>query len=45
MALALSLLAQREDAAGLAIDIVGGETPVEQGLNIAITNKVTSWVG
>lgn len=45
VALALSLLAEREDAAGLAIDVVGGETPVEQGLDVAITNKVTSWVG
>jgi len=45
VALALALLAEREDAAGLAIDIVGGETPVEQGLDTAIKNKVTAWIG
>jgi hypothetical protein len=29
----LALLADREDAAGLGIDLVGGETPIEQALD------------
>ncbi|KII83703.1 hypothetical protein PLICRDRAFT_119013 [Plicaturopsis crispa FD-325 SS-3] len=41
----LALLADREDASGLALDIVGGETPLEEGLNTAIQNRVTAWVG
>lgn len=33
---ALAYLSQREDAAGLAIDFVGGETPIEEGLDKVI---------
>ncbi|TFK96129.1 hypothetical protein BDV98DRAFT_576645 [Pterulicium gracile] len=33
---ALAYLSQREDAAGLAIDIVGGVTPIEEGLDAMI---------
>ncbi|TFK96136.1 hypothetical protein BDV98DRAFT_608500 [Pterulicium gracile] len=33
---ALAYLSQRDDAAGLAIDFVGGETPIEEGLDTVI---------
>jgi hypothetical protein len=42
---ALALLIDREDAAGLAIDIVGGETPIQQGLNEFIKKGETDWLG
>ncbi|KAF8814368.1 NAD(P)-binding protein [Phlegmacium glaucopus] len=42
---ALALLVDREDAAGLAIDIVGGETPIKEGLDAAITKGETDFLG
>ncbi|KZT21333.1 NAD(P)-binding protein [Neolentinus lepideus HHB14362 ss-1] len=41
----LALLLDRPDAAGLALDLVGGQTPLEDGLDTAIKNKVTAWIG
>jgi len=35
----------REDAAGLAIDIVGGDTPIQEGLNEAIKKGETDFLG
>ncbi|KAJ2919595.1 hypothetical protein MD484_g806, partial [Candolleomyces efflorescens] len=46
VALALSLLVDREDAAGRAIDLVGGvETSIEQGLDAFIASGATDWLG
>jgi len=45
VALALALLVDREDAAGLAIDFVGGETPIQQGLDAAIKKGETDFLG
>lgn len=42
---ALALLVDREDAAGLAIDIVGGETLIGQGLDEFIKKGETDWLG
>ncbi|KII90103.1 hypothetical protein PLICRDRAFT_40303 [Plicaturopsis crispa FD-325 SS-3] len=41
----LALLADREDAAGLALDLVGGDTPLDEGLDAAIKKRVTAWTG
>ncbi|KAI0069713.1 hypothetical protein K474DRAFT_1694007 [Panus rudis PR-1116 ss-1] len=41
----IALLVDRPDAAGLALDVVGGETPLEEGLDVANKNRVTAWVG
>jgi len=38
----LALLVDRPDAAGLALDIVGGDEPVEKALDAAIRNRVTN---
>lgn len=45
MAKALALLVDREDAAGLAIDFAGGETPIEQGLDEFVKRGETDWIG
>lgn len=42
---ALALLVDREDAAGLAIDIVGGDTPIYEGLDAAIKKGETDFLG
>jgi hypothetical protein len=44
VAKALALLADREDAAGLAIDIIGGETPIEEALDAMIKNGETDFL-
>ncbi|KAI0766415.1 NADH(P)-binding-domain-containing protein [Trametes elegans] len=41
----LALLLNRPDAHGLALDLVGGETPVEEALDAAIKKGETDWVG
>ncbi|KAI0072905.1 NAD(P)-binding protein [Panus rudis PR-1116 ss-1] len=41
----LALLIDRPDGAGLALDIVGGDTPIEEALDTAIRNRVTAWIG
>ncbi|PPQ82290.1 hypothetical protein CVT25_008440 [Psilocybe cyanescens] len=41
----LALLAEREDAAGLAIDFVGGNTPIEEGLDAFIKKGETDFLG
>ena len=45
VALTLSLLADRPDAAGLAIDLVGGEDKIEDALDTFIKKGETAWVG
>ncbi|KAF6744885.1 NADH(P)-binding-domain-containing protein [Ephemerocybe angulata] len=45
VALALFLLSDRPEAAGLSIDLVGGETPVIEGLDAFISRGVTDWLG
>ncbi|KZO91809.1 NAD(P)-binding protein [Calocera viscosa TUFC12733] len=42
VARALALLVERPDAAGLALDIVGGEEPLERALDTAIKGRVTN---
>ena len=42
---ALAALVDRPDAAGLAIDIVGGETPISEGIDAFIKKGVTDWLG
>jgi len=41
----LALLLDREDAAGLAIDIIGGNTPIEEGLDAVIKKGETDFLG
>jgi hypothetical protein len=45
VAKALALLADREDAAGLAIDIISGETPIEEGLDAMVKKGETDFLG
>ncbi|KAG2005548.1 hypothetical protein CC2G_001944 [Coprinopsis cinerea AmutBmut pab1-1] len=45
VALALFHLLNREDASGLAIDFVGGDTPIKDGLDTFIAKGVTDWLG
>ncbi|TEB33947.1 NAD(P)-binding protein [Coprinellus micaceus] len=45
VAAVLALLADREDAAGLAIDLVGGDTPTKEALDAFVTRGVTDWLG
>ncbi|KAF9555680.1 NAD(P)-binding protein [Agrocybe pediades] len=45
VALALSLLLNRVDAAGLAIDLVGGDTPIKEGLDAFIKKGETDFLG
>ncbi|ETW79982.1 hypothetical protein HETIRDRAFT_435197 [Heterobasidion irregulare TC 32-1] len=42
---ALAALVDRPDAAGLAIDIVGGETLISEGIDAFIKKGVTDWLG
>ncbi|KAF8994873.1 NADH(P)-binding-domain-containing protein [Cyathus striatus] len=42
---ALALLVDREDAASLAIDIVGGDTPIGEGLDAFIKKGETDFLG
>ncbi|VDB92257.1 unnamed protein product [Peniophora sp. CBMAI 1063] len=44
VALALSVLVDRPDAAGLAIDIVGGDTPIVEGLDAFIAKGETDFL-
>ncbi|EIN05178.1 NAD(P)-binding protein [Punctularia strigosozonata HHB-11173 SS5] len=41
----LALLIDRPDASGLAIDLVGGETPIEEALDAFIKKGETDWLG
>ena len=45
MAEALAILLEREDASGLAIDIIGGETPIEEGIDAKIKQGETDFLG
>ncbi|KAG6809683.1 hypothetical protein H0H92_015158 [Tricholoma furcatifolium] len=45
VAKALALLVDREDAAGLALDMVGGETLIEESLDVAIKKGETDFLG
>lgn len=45
MAMALALLLDRDDASGLAINIAGGETPLEDGLATLISRRQTDFLG
>jgi len=45
VALALFHLVTRPDAAGLAMDIVGGETPISEGIDAFIAKGETDWLG
>jgi len=45
VAKALAVLVDKEDAAGLAIDIIGGDTPIEEGLDTAIKKGETDFLG
>lgn len=38
----LALLVDRPDAAGLALDIIGGDQPIEKALAAAIQDRVTN---
>lgn len=41
----LAALVDRPDAAGLALDLVGGETPLKEALDAAIIKKETDFLG
>ena len=45
MALTLALLADRPDAAGLAIDLNGGSDKIEEALDVFIKKGETDWLG
>ena len=45
MALALSILVDRPDAAGLAVDMVGGDAPIAEGLDTFIAKGETDFLG
>ncbi|KAJ7161149.1 NADH(P)-binding-domain-containing protein [Mycena filopes] len=45
VAAVLALLLDREDAAGLAIDMVGGETPIAEGLDAMVKKGETDFLG
>ncbi|KAJ7123741.1 NADH(P)-binding-domain-containing protein [Mycena epipterygia] len=45
VATALALLLERDDAAGLAIDMVGGDTPIAEGLDAMIKKGETDFLG
>jgi nucleoside-diphosphate-sugar epimerase len=42
---ALALLVDREDAAGLAIDLVGGDTPIQEAIDAVIKKGETDFLG
>jgi hypothetical protein len=39
------VLVDRPDAAGLAIDFVGGDTPIEEGLDAVVKSGETDFLG
>ncbi len=41
----LALLVGRDDAAGLAIDVIGGDTPIEEALDAFIKKGETDFLG
>ena len=45
MAKVLALLVDREDAAGLAIDVVGGDALIEEALDAFIKKGETDFLG
>ncbi|THH13923.1 hypothetical protein EW146_g6360 [Bondarzewia mesenterica] len=45
VAAALAVLVDRPDTAGLAIDFVGGDTPIAEGIDLFIKKGVTDWLG
>jgi len=45
VATVLAMLLDREDAAGLAIDMVGGQTPLAEGLDVMIKKGETDFLG
>ena len=45
MALILAELVGRVDAAGLVVDIEGGDTPIANGLDNFIKKGETDWLG
>ena len=44
VAAALAALVGREDASGLGIDVVGGETPIREALDAVIKKGETDFV-
>ena len=44
MAEVLALLVDREDAGGLGIDLVGGDNPIEKGLDAFIKKGETDFL-
>lgn len=45
MAKTLALLLDREDASGLALDLVGGTTKIEEALDAAIKKQESDFFG
>ncbi len=45
VATALAVLVDRNDAAGLALDIVGGDDTISEAIDHNVLNKVTAWIG
>lgn len=45
VAKALALLVERDDATGLAVDFVGGDTPIGEGLDAFIKKGETDFLG
>ncbi|KAJ3560118.1 hypothetical protein NP233_g11043 [Leucocoprinus birnbaumii] len=41
----LALLVEREDTGGLTIDVIGGETPIEEGLDAFVKKGETDFLG
>ena len=41
----LALLVDRPDAAGLALDLIGGDDPLDEALDKAVKDRVTAWIG
>ena len=41
----LALLLDRDDAAGLALDVVGGQTPIADALDAAIKKGESAFLG
>lgn len=39
----LAVLVERPDAAGLAIDLVGGETPISEGIDAVVQKGETDF--
>ncbi|TCD60266.1 hypothetical protein EIP91_010445 [Steccherinum ochraceum] len=45
VATALAVLVDRPDAAGLSLDMTSGKTPIAEGIDTAVKNRVDAWVG